>query len=182
MCFRNVAALAALCVCLAALPAEARPSAERWQSSGGDWMSAAFSKPDSSSQQRSRRAARQSDSDEEAPRSRTRRGSRSADTSSDDSTVRSVGSHSGLGPRPSAWCGWYMRTRHGGGPEMNLAWNWSRWGSPASPQIGAIVVWAHHVGEIVGQAVNGQWIVLSGNDSGTVRQRPRSIAGAVVRI
>jgi hypothetical protein len=87
-----------------------------------------------------------------------------------------------LGGRPSAWCGWYMRTRHGGGPEMNLAWNWSRYGSAAPPQIGAIVVWRHHVGEIVGQAPNGQWIVLSGNDGGQVRSRARSIAGAVVRM
>ena len=65
---------------------------------------------------------------------------------------------------------------------MNLAWNWSRYGSAASPQVGAIVVWRHHVGEIVGQASNGQWIVLSGNDGGAVRPRARSIAGAVVRI
>ena len=98
--------------------------------------------------------------------------------------TRSSGTESGskLGGRPSAWCGWYMRTRHGGGPEMNLAWNWSRYGSPASPQIGAIVVWRHHVGEIVGQAANGQWIVLSGNDGGQVRSRPRNISGAVVRM
>ncbi|MGE0628608.1 MAG: hypothetical protein AB7O43_12350 [Hyphomicrobiaceae bacterium] len=75
-----------------------------------------------------------------------------------------------------------MRTRHGGGPAMNLAWNWRHYGSPASPQIGAIVVWRHHVGEIVGRASNGQWIVLSGNDGGRVRQRARSIAGAIVRL
>jgi hypothetical protein len=91
-------------------------------------------------------------------------------------------SSSGVGPRPSAWCGWYMRTRHGGGPEMNLAWNWRNYGSPGSPQIGAIVVWRHHVGEIVGQAANGQWLIHSGNDGGAVRTRARSIAGAVIRI
>ena len=91
-------------------------------------------------------------------------------------------SSSGVGPRPSAWCGWYMRTRHGGGPEMNLAWNWSRYGSAASPQVGAIVVWRHHVGEIVGKADNGMWLVHSGNDGGAVRTRARSISGAVVRI
>ena len=90
--------------------------------------------------------------------------------------------HGGAGPRPSAWCGWYMRTRHGGGPEMNLAANWRHYGSAAAPQVGAIVVWPHHVGEIVGQSPNGQWIVLSGNDSGRVQQRARSIAGAAVRI
>ena len=75
-----------------------------------------------------------------------------------------------------------MRTQLGGGPEYNLAWNWSRWGSPGSPQVGAVVVWRHHVGMITGQPSSGQWIVKSGNDSHTVRERPRSIAGAVVRI
>jgi ribosomal protein L35AE/L33A len=75
-----------------------------------------------------------------------------------------------------------MRTRRGGGPEMNLAWNWRNYGSPASAQVGAIVVWRHHVGEIVGQAANGQWLVHSGNDGGAVRTRARSIAGAVIRM
>ena len=75
-----------------------------------------------------------------------------------------------------------MRTQRGGGPEYNLAWNWTKYGSPGSAQVGAVVVWAHHVGEIVGQASNGQWIVRSGNDGGQVRTRARSIAGAVVRV
>ena len=90
--------------------------------------------------------------------------------------------HSGLGPRPRQWCGWWMRSRRGGGPELNLAWNWSRWGRPSSPQVGAVVVWRHHVGEIVGRASNGQWIVRSGNDGGAVRTRARSVAGAVFRM
>lgn len=98
-------------------------------------------------------------------------------------TYRSAGGdHRGLGGRPRQWCGWWMRTQRGGGPELNLAWNWSRWGRPASPQVGAVVVWRHHVGEITGRAANGQWIVRSGNDGGRVRERPRSIAGAVFRI
>src|ERR1017187_5113399 len=41
--------------------------------------------------------------------------------------------------RPSAWCGWYMRQLKGGGPELNLARNWARVGSPSAPQIGAVV-------------------------------------------
>lgn len=87
------------------------------------------------------------------------------------------------GPRPGKWCGWYMRTLRGGGPELNVAWNWSRWGRAASgPQVGAVVVWRHHVGEIVGQASNGQWIVRSGNDGGAVRVRARSVSGAVFRM
>jgi hypothetical protein len=75
-----------------------------------------------------------------------------------------------------------MRTQKGGGPEYNLAANWRHYGRPASPQVGAVVVWSHHVGMITGRASNGQWIVTSGNDGGAVRARPRSISGAVVRI
>lgn len=97
------------------------------------------------------------------------------------SVSHSVGSHS-AGARPGAWCGWWMRTQRGGGPELNLAWNWSKWGSPSGPQVGAVVVWRHHVGEIVGRAPNGQWLVRSGNDGGAVRTRARSVAGAVFRM
>jgi hypothetical protein len=89
---------------------------------------------------------------------------------------------SGVGPRPGKWCGWWMRTQKGGGPEFNVAWNWRKYGSPSGPQVGAVVVWRHHVGMIVGRAANGQWIVKSGNDGGKVRTRARSVAGAVFRI
>jgi len=90
--------------------------------------------------------------------------------------------HSGVGARPGRWCGWYMRTRRGGGPEYNLAWNWRKYGSASGPQVGAVVVWRHHVGEITGRASNGQWIVRSGNDGGRVRERARSVAGAIFRV
>jgi hypothetical protein len=90
--------------------------------------------------------------------------------------------HSGVGPRPSRWCGWWMRTQKGGGPEYNLAWNWRNYGSPSGPQVGSVVVWRHHVGMIVGRAANGQWLVKSGNDGGAVRTRARSVSGAVFRI
>lgn len=90
--------------------------------------------------------------------------------------------HSGVGPRPSRWCGWWMRTQKGGGPEFNVAWNWRKYGSPTSAQVGAVVVWRGHVGMIVGRAENGKWIVKSGNDGGAVRTRARSVAGAVFRI
>lgn len=86
------------------------------------------------------------------------------------------------GPRPAKWCGWWMRTQLGGGPEFNVAWNWRKWGRPTHPQVGAVVVWRHHVGIITGRAPNGQWIVKSGNDGGKVRERPRSVAGAIFRI
>jgi len=75
-----------------------------------------------------------------------------------------------------------MRTQKGGGPEMNLARNWARWGSPSGPRVGAVVVWPHHVGLITGQTASGEWIVRSGNDGGRVRERPRSVAGAVFRV
>ena len=83
--------------------------------------------------------------------------------------------------RPRAWCGWFMRGQVGSdpGPSFNLARSWARYGSNAGgPQVGAIVVWRHHVGKIVGQE-NGQWIIQSGNDGHAVRTRPRSIAGAI---
>jgi hypothetical protein len=115
----------------------------------------------------------------------SRRGTRS-ERASESRSERGAGGGSiggnGVGPRPSQWCGWWMRTQRGGGPEFNLAWNWTRYGSPGSPQVGAVVVWRHHVGEIVGQASNGQWIVRSGNDGGQVRSRARSISGAVIRV
>lgn len=85
-----------------------------------------------------------------------------------------------LGPRPSAWCGWWMRSQKGGGPEYNLARNWAHRGTNAGgPRVGAVVVWPHHVGIITGKAANGLWIVKSGNDSNSVRERARSVAGAI---
>lgn len=78
------------------------------------------------------------------------------------------------------WCGIYLG-KHLGKPDRKLwiARNWAHVGSPASPGAGVVVVWRHHVGIIVGRAANGQYIVHSGNDSGSVRTRPRSIAGAI---
>ena len=89
--------------------------------------------------------------------------------------------HAGLGGRPAAWCGWYMRQQVGAdpGPQYNLARSWAHYGSNAGgPSVGTIVVWSHHVGKIVGRE-NGQWIVESGNDGHAVRTRPRSLAGAI---
>jgi hypothetical protein len=91
-----------------------------------------------------------------------------------------VRSH-GLGPRPRAWCGWDARQLVGQDPgrQFNLARNWAHWGHAASPGVGVMVVWPHHVGMIVGRAPNGQWIVKSGNDGGSARERARSIRGAI---
>lgn len=82
--------------------------------------------------------------------------------------------------RPSQWCGWFMRQRHGGDTSYNLARNWAHRGVESLPQVGTIVVWPHHVGEITGyDTARHQWIILSGNDGHQVRDRPRSIAGAI---
>jgi hypothetical protein len=87
--------------------------------------------------------------------------------------------HAASNARPRAWCGWQMRQWLGGGPELNLARNWARFGSPSGPAIGAIVVWPHHVGIITGRTGSGMWIVKSGNDGHRVRERARSVAGAI---
>ena len=86
----------------------------------------------------------------------------------------------GLGARPAAWCGWEMRQLVGGDPgtEYNLARNWAHWGRSGPAGVGAVVVWPHHVGKIVGQE-NGEWVVESGNDGHALRSRARSIAGAI---
>ena len=136
---------------------------------------------DEASEERvTRRSRRQAEAQtEESNEERPARRRRSRDSGDDTGGSESV---AGAGSRPSAWCGWYMRTRHGGSADYNLAWNWSRRGSSLSgPQVGAIVVWPHHVGEITGRTSDGQWIVLSGNDSGQVKERARSVSGAVFR-
>jgi hypothetical protein len=117
-----------------------------------------------------------------ARKSYTRHASRRSSTHSSRKPAQiQVKASAGLGARPSRWCGWWMRSQRGGGPELNLARNWAQWGRPSGPQVGAVVVWSHHVGIITGRAANGQWIVKSGNDGGRVRERPRSVAGAVFR-
>ena len=89
-----------------------------------------------------------------------------------------IGAH--IGGRPAAWCGWEMRQLVSGdpGPAFNLARNWAHWGQAGPAGVGAVVVWSHHVGKIVGQE-GGEWIIESGNDGNRVRTRPRSIAGAI---
>jgi len=81
--------------------------------------------------------------------------------------------------RPSAWCGWWLGHHLGMlDRRLWLARNWASVGRAASAQIGAIVVWSHHVGIITGR--NGsQWVVKSGNDGHRVRERARSVAGAI---
>ena len=87
--------------------------------------------------------------------------------------------------RPRAWCGWWL-SRHLGMTDRRLwrALEWRHVGRAAhGPAVGAIVVWARgkgrgHVGIITGKTSRG-WVVLSGNDGNAVRERVRSVAGAV---
>jgi hypothetical protein len=93
--------------------------------------------------------------------------------------LRRTAYRGGYGPRPAAWCGWYMRQLLGvANPAFNLARNWARWGHAGPAGVGAVVVWPHHVGKIVGRE-GGEWVIQSGNDGHAVRTRPRSIAGAI---
>ncbi|TMJ02624.1 MAG: hypothetical protein E6G97_11950 [Alphaproteobacteria bacterium] len=63
--------------------------------------------------------------------------------------------------------------------DLWLARNWARVGHNAGrPGIGVVVVWRHHVGIITGRT-GGAWVVKSGNDGHTVRERPRSLSAAI---
>lgn len=89
-------------------------------------------------------------------------------------------SRGGYGGRPRAWCGWEMRHLVSGdpGPSYNLARNWAHWGHAGPAGVGAVVVWPHHVGKIVGRE-DGRWVIESGNDGHRLRTRARSISGAI---
>jgi len=83
--------------------------------------------------------------------------------------------------RPAKWCGWWMRQQvwTDPGKEFNRAALWAKWGSPASPAPGVIVVYRHHVAKITSRDSSGAWIMRSGNDNHAVRERARSLRGAI---
>jgi hypothetical protein len=89
--------------------------------------------------------------------------------------------------RPDRWCGWWLRHELGvTDTKYDTACAWLDYGSPAAgPAVGTIVIWCgkshRHVGKIVGTDANGNFIVKSGNDGHAVRERVRSIDGAVFR-
>lgn len=92
-----------------------------------------------------------------------------------DASPRHRGHHS------LPWCGiWLSQHLHKTDRRLALAREWATEGHPAGgPGVGVIVVWPHHVGIITGRTESGEWIVLSGNDGGRVRERPRSVSGAI---
>ncbi len=83
--------------------------------------------------------------------------------------------------RPRAWCGWWARQRLGvSNPNYNRAIAWLNYGHPTSPQVGAVVVWPHHVGIITGYDKRG-WLVTSGNWNNRVATVPLSQMGRGVQ-
>lgn len=89
----------------------------------------------------------------------------------------------GAGPRPWAWCGWWMRQNVPGGdpgPSYNLARNWEHWGHPASgPGPGIIGVMPHHVFKVLESIGRGLVLAISGNDGHAVRTRVRSTSRVI---
>lgn len=89
-----------------------------------------------------------------------------------------------LGPRPRAWCGWWLRKHTGRlDPDLNRARAWLKF-PRTSPRPGAFVVWARgksggHVGKIVEVTGRCTALVISGNDGGAVRTRERNICNAL---
>lgn len=79
------------------------------------------------------------------------------------------------------WCGLYLGQYLGKlDRRLWVAREWAREGADAGgPDIGVVVVWAHHVGIIEGRASNGMWVIRSGNDGNAVRVRPLSVARAI---
>jgi hypothetical protein len=80
-----------------------------------------------------------------------------------------------------AWCGCWLRHRLGiADKSYNLARNWAGIGQRTSAHSGAIVVWNHHVGLLQSEPDSrGRALVLSGNDGHRVRERVRSLHGAI---
>lgn len=83
--------------------------------------------------------------------------------------------------RGIAWCGCWLRHQFGiANTALNLAWNWTKVGQPASADDADVAVWAHHVGRVRGHR-DGLILLESGNDGGGVRTRWRPIRGAIFR-
>jgi hypothetical protein len=97
------------------------------------------------------------------------------------SVSRSVNNARPSDCRGIAWCGCWLRHRLGiADKSYNLARNWVRLGQRTSPRAGVVVVWNHHVGLLRSDPdARGRALVLSGNDGHRVRERVRSLRGAI---
>ncbi len=91
-----------------------------------------------------------------------------------------------IGGRPAAcagipWCGCWLRLHLGiGDARLNRAREWAGIGSPASgPARGVVAVWRNHVGLITENLGGGMIRLMSGNDGGAVRDRPRTTRGII---
>jgi len=95
--------------------------------------------------------------------------------------VRSTG-------RPRAWCGWWLANRFGfAGSKARKLWLARNWAvlfprAPLAP--GNVAVFSRgrrggHVGEIIAVHNNRTITMISGNDGGAVRTRPRSLRGLI---
>lgn len=83
---------------------------------------------------------------------------------------------------PHEWCGWFLRQMYGVADKAyNAARNWAHYGTNAGgPQVGAVIVWRHHVGEIVaGECPAGEVMLHSGNDHNQVLTRCFPTRGAI---
>lgn len=84
------------------------------------------------------------------------------------------GWHDGIGPKPRAWCGWWMQHHTGvtsaaTGLNLNRAIEWARAGSPGSGASGDILVERNHVSKITGPGSRvGCYMTISGNVNNTV--------------
>ena len=84
-------------------------------------------------------------------------------------------------PRPSQWCGWWMRHYlHVADRNGNRAIWWAGYGTRASgPGKRILGVQAHHVYLVLAVVGPGRVLAISGNDSGAVRVRVRSTRGTL---
>lgn len=65
------------------------------------------------------------------------------------------------------------------GRELWLAARWASMGTRTALHDGAVIVWPHHVGQLVRHVAGDVWIVLSGNDGHRIRERQRHIRGYI---
>lgn len=96
--------------------------------------------------------------------------------------------HAGAPGRPAScygipWCGCWLRVRYSmPDTRLNKASEWGRLGTAANVcRVGQVAVWPHHVGEVTECLGGGMIRMISGNDSGAVRDRIRPLGRGRLR-